>query len=110
MKKTLYVFWVGVSKKGNTSLLLSTEENPQFERRDVKFGGKTLQQIILPAMEDNLAGGQPNPDKPRTYSILLEGNHEATFPSGTAVPCTITEDIVANGPKGALYLAVVSGK
>jgi hypothetical protein len=104
MKKViLYVFWSGVSKKGNTSVLLSTSKTTGFERVDVKYNGKLLKQIIMKGDD-----GEPNPDK-KSYVMLFEGDVEADFPAGAEVTCILTQDIISVDPKkGQLVQALMA--
>jgi hypothetical protein len=105
MKKViLFVFWSGVSKKGNTSVLLSTTQNTGFERVEVKHNGKTLKQIIMKGDD----GSDVSKDK-TSYVMLFEGDVTADFPDGSKVECILTKDVISvDAKKGALVQALMA--
>ena len=98
-KETLYVIWCGVSKSGNTGIILSNQESSSRERKTVTVAGKEYKQIILEAnaSADNSAR--------TSFYILLEGDVAADFPPGTAVKAETSSDVISRGAKGTLYAA-----
>lgn len=101
--KKLFIFWVGTSKGGNTMLMLSETETIERERKVVKVGKKTYNQIIL-AGEDGAAAER----KDRvTYYILLEGNVAGDFTTGQSLDCELTETVISKNEKGTLMQALL---
>lgn len=99
-KETLYVIWSGVSKAGNTGMILSNQESASAERRTVKIGKKSYKQIILQPRDE----AADTADRTSFY-ILLEGDVAADFPQGTALEAETSDDVISKGPKGTLYAA-----
>lgn len=98
-KETLYVIWCGVSKSGNTGIILSNRESASAERRTVKIGKKSYKQIILQPRDE------ASDEERNSFYILLEGDVAADFPQGTSLDAETSQDVISKGPKGTLYAA-----
>lgn len=101
--KKLFIFWIGASKGGNTMLMLSETETIERERKVVKIGKKTFNQIIL-AGEDGAAAEK---SERVSYYILLEGDVTADFSTGQALECELTDTIISKNAKGILKQALL---
>lgn len=104
----LFIVWSGVSKNGNTSVILSNSAPQERERKEVKFNGKKYKQIILEGMDED-ATPKSNKDR-KSYLIMLEGDHAADFVQGEEVMAKLTAELISKSDKGSLFQALLSTK